>query len=228
MPDVPRVLGVPPLTSFAAAPLALLVADAVRSIAGALQPRWGIYLDGEPVIASSVSSLLGFGSLASALDSLGDLVGAGRISNQFSMVDFEYKQDASISDYPVEQGSFLSYNKVQSPYAVRARVAAGGSESNRQALIDAAQAAANTLDLYDVVTPEAVYRSCNVDHIDYKRSSTRAGLIVMDIWLTEVRVTATAAFSTTKQPTAAGQQGLGNVQPRDLTSQEATAASGSN
>lgn len=221
MPNVPQVPGVPALTSYSALPVALLVADAVSVVSRVLQPQWGIYLNGLPVVASSLASLLGVGSLVGSLNSISSFFGGPNVAGLFSVVDFEYKQDWSVSDYPVQNGAFLSYDKVQHPFDVKMRVAAGGSKSNRQDLLDTVADAAHTLDLYDVYTPEAIYPSCNITHYDYRReSSNGVGLIVVDIWLVEVRVTATAAFSSTQQPGIAGQQGLGNIQAQPPTPQE--------
>lgn len=218
MADVPNAPGVPALPSFSPGQVALLAADAVLIGATALQPLWGIYLNGAPVLASSLASLLGLGALANAVNSVSSLLGGANVANLFSVVDFEYKQDWAVSDYQVEEGAFQSYNKVQNPFDVRMRIAAGGTASNRQALLDIVDAASNSLDLFDVVTPEKIYESCNIDHYDYKRSAgSGLGVIVIDVWLKEIRVTATATFQNTQQPTAAGQQNVGSVQPQPAT-----------
>jgi hypothetical protein len=226
MPDIPNVPGVPSLSSYSASGVVLLAVDTALLVKRVLQPQWGIYLNGAPVIASSLASLLGLSSIAGAVNSVSSLFGANAFS-LFSIVDFEYKQDWSVSDYPVEGGGFLSYDKVQLPFDVRMRVAAGGSESNRQALLNAVDTAANSLSLYDVYTPEKIYSSCNITHYDYKRTSSNGvGLIIVDIWLTEIRVSATATFTNTQQPGNAGQVGLGNVQTSNLTSSQQSSLSG--
>lgn len=232
MPNVPNVPGVPALSSYSSGAPTLLFSDVVNAVTNVLQPQWGIYTtSGAPVIASSLAALVGLGSLASAANSVlgfipgltgavnsisSGLIGAN-IASLFSVVDFEFKQDWNVSDYPVEQGGFQSYDKVQLPFDVRMRVAAGGSQSNRQALLDTVAGIANSIELFNVYTPEETYVNCNVTHYDYARKAgTGAGLIVVDIWLTEIRVTATTAFSNTQQPGNAGQQSLGNVQPVPL------------
>lgn len=193
----------------------LLTADTALVISRALQPQWGIYdQSGNPVIASSLASLLGIGSIVGALNTLSSLITGSNVSNLFSVVDFNYKQDWTLSNYPVEDGGFQSYDKVQMPFDVQMRIAAGGSESNRQALLDVADTVANSLQLYDVYTPEKIYQSCNVDHYDYKRTAINGvGLIIVDFWLEEIRVTTTSTFSTTQQPSGASPQSLGNVSP---------------
>lgn len=182
-PNVPNVPGVPPLSSYSGSSIVLLFNDAISAISNILfGTGWGIFLDGEQAF------------------------------DYQSILDFDYKQDWPISDYPVEEGAFQSYDKVQLPFDVRVRVSSGGTISERQALLTSVQAAANTLDLYDVVTPEQTYASCNITHVDYKRTSVNGvGVIVMDIWFIQIRVTSTAVFSNTQQPGIAGQQNTGSV-----------------
>lgn len=130
---------------------------------------------------------------------------------------FEYKQDWSLADYPIEDGGFETYDKVQTPFSVRVQFISGGSFSNRQALINSVKAIAADLNLYDVVTPEATYMSCNVMHYDYKRTATNgAGLIEVDVWLQEIRVRTPATLSTT-QPSGTDAVSGGQVQTTDTT-----------
>lgn len=184
-PNVPNVPGVPPLLrnpNLASAALSLLVNQAIRFLVAPFSAQWGIYLGGAPVVLAD------------------------------SVVSFGYKQDWTVADYPVEEGAFESYDKVETPFGVRVRFASGGSTANRQALLDSIAAIADDLNLYDVVTPEAVYTSCNITHYDYHRDAkSGVGLMIVDVWLVEVRVTATAAFANTKSPTAAGTTNGGSV-----------------
>ena len=185
MANVPNVAGVPPLASFAEDVVGLLVADAIGLLLGSSTPQWGIFLDGLPVIAAE------------------------------NTISFEYKQDFPVSDYPVEDGGFQSYDKVQLPGDIRMRFSCGGSVEDRQNFLASIDAVMNTTDLYDVVTPEAVYLSYNFVHRDFRRTAQNGvGLIVVDIWLTEIRVTSTATFTNTQQPGNAGQQNIGNQQPQ--------------
>lgn len=222
--NVPNVPGVPALSSYSAASGLLLTADVANLLNRVLRPQWGIYLNGAPIIATSVAPLIGLGSLVnafSALASLGNSVSNlfggglgtnfGLTTNTFSVVDFAYKQDWAIADYQVEGGGFQSYDKVQLPFDVRMRVAAGGTSSNRQSLLDEIDAIANTLFLFDVYTPEKIYQSCSIAHYDYKRSANSGvGIIVADMWLQQIRVSSTAQYQNTQQPTVAGTVGTGN------------------
>ena len=186
MVDIPNVPGVPPLPSYSANDIVLLTEDLISLLIGSAGPQWGIFLDGEAVIAAD------------------------------STISFEYKQDTPVSDYPVEDGGFQSYDKVQLPGDIRMRFTAGGSVANRANFLASIDDVMNTTDLYDVLTPEEVYLSFNFVHRDINKrtASNGVGLIAVDLWLTEIRVTATATFSNTQQPSGAGQQNAGNQQPQ--------------
>lgn len=179
---IPNVPGVPPLASYAVDTVELLFADVLSALFGFAAPIWGVYMNGEPVIAAD------------------------------NQVDFEFKQDSPISTYPVEQGQFQTYDKVQMPAEVRCRFSAGGTEANRQEFLQSIEQVFNTIDLFDVVTPEQVFSNYNFTHRDFARSADKgAGLIVVDLWMTEVRQTATAQYQNTQQPGSAGVQGQGSV-----------------
>ena len=72
----------------------LLLADALGLPPSPLAPQWGIYLDGEPVVDAD------------------------------SVVTFDYRQEWTVSDYPLEQGAFQSYDKVQTPFDVAVTITA--------------------------------------------------------------------------------------------------------
>jgi hypothetical protein len=216
MPDVPQVPGVPSLSSYGPGGGALLAADAadLASIGvSAVLPQWGIFLNGAPVIqpASFISQ-----ALSTVAPVVAPVLAAFGLSFPVfaSFIDYEYKQDWPISDYPVEDGGFQSYDKVQQPFELRVRITCAGSAVERQQSLAAIDAVANSLQLFTVMTPEGGYDSCCPSHYDYKRTNDNGGvsMITVDLWFTEIRVTATATFQNTSTPTAAGTQSIGNVQ----------------
>lgn len=190
MPNVPNLPGVPPLSSYAGNVFSLILGDLVSALSFS-QPPWGIFLNGEPAI--EVNSITGF----------------------------DYKQDWSISDYPVEDGGFQSYNKVELPYDARVRITSGSSIADRSIMLAELETLAKSLDLYDIVTPEKVYTSVNISHYDFHRTATSGlGMIVADVWFTEIRVSSTTTFMNTQQPGNAGPQSSGNVQPQTPTASQ--------
>src|SRR6202022_429710 len=86
-------------------------------------------------------------------------------------------------------------------------------QANRTAFINALDAAANSLDLYTIVTPEKTYANANIKSWDYRREiSNGPNIIIADLYLREIRQTATAAFSSPQSPSAANVQSQGQVQ----------------
>jgi hypothetical protein len=139
---------------------------------GANTPQWGIFLDGEPVIVAD------------------------------SVIAFEYSQDFHISDYPIEQGAFASYNKVQRPGEVKFRFGTGGSLTDRQAFLQSINAVISDTNLYDIVTPEITYSNFNLTHQDYRRTGqSGAGLLTVDVWAEEVRPAQLATSTITTNAT---------------------------
>lgn len=215
----------------------LLTADAEDLALGAiLGPQWGIYYQGNPVIypASIATQIIG-GAISGflALPGISQVAAAIGLPNIIpvtaSMIDFEYKQDWPISNYPQEQGAFQSYDKVTLPFDVRLKLATGGTASNRQAFLNAVFAIAGgtppgvplalpgsntSLPLFDVITPDQTYLSCSCTHVDFSRNAKNGvTLIVVDMWFQQIAVTSTSTFQNTQTPVIAGQQSIGNVQP---------------
>ena len=197
MPFVPNVPGVPPLTSFIPNAVVPILGDAVGLILGALNIQtWGIFLDGIPVLTYD------------------------------SFVSFGYAQDWEISTYPVEDGSFTAYDKVQRPAEIRVRISAGGSVTNRQAMLLAVDAQMSTTALYDIVIPETVYLNYNFVRREFDRAAANVGLLVIDLLFMEVIETATAQFQNVISAAAAGQVGIGNTIAGPTPAQQSAAISG--
>lgn len=186
LPGAPALLRPPAIVNTALSAVnraTLLVADA-SIIAKLFQgPRWGVFREGKAVAAAD------------------------------SVVSFEYRQDTKIADYPMEKGAFQSYNKVGNPYDARVQLAKGGTEVDRTLFLEAVEKAALSLDLFELVTPEKVYRSASIQRFDYRRTAVSGvGLLLVEIWLLEVRETVKTAFAATRAPGGAAVVNAGTVQ----------------
>ncbi len=144
-----------------------------------------------------------------------------------SVQDMSYRQEWTISDFAVEQGAFESFDKVILPFDIRVRFNAG-SAAQRQAMLGSIAAIAGTTNLYDVVTPDAVYTSVSMSHEDYRRTARQGlGLLSIDTWWLWINQQSSAAGQNTAQPSGASQIASGVVQPTALTSsQQANVLSG--
>lgn len=164
---------------------------------GLFTPVWGLFSGGAPVIIAD------------------------------TVTSFDHKKEWSLSDYPVERGAFETYDKVELPFDVRLRFVAGDSVANRAALLNSLAAVAGTTELFDAVTPEAVYPSVSITHYDHRRTARNGlGLLQVDVWCLQVRETAMTMGSTTTAPDASPQRNGGPVQTTAPTSTQTTSARG--
>jgi hypothetical protein len=160
----------------------LLSSDSVASV-GASTSKWGIFLNGQPVVVAD------------------------------NVLTFGFKRGARISKYPQEQGAFASYNKVSVPATPRIRYSTGGSASARQAFLASIDPLVDDLNLYDVVTPEVTYSGYSVVDYEYPRSADNYGLIYVDVLMEQVVIAGQSQFSNTQAPSDSAQVDNGLVQP---------------
>lgn len=109
---------------------------------------------------------------------------------------FEFQREYRISDYPIEEGSFESFNKVTLPYDIRVVMTKGGSLSDRKTFLDAVDAVVASLDLYTIVTPERAYVNANLVRQDYRREATSGvSLLMVELHAVEIRTKVSVQFS---------------------------------
>lgn len=144
-----------------------------------------------------------------------------------SFLGVEAVKEYRVSDYPIEDGAFGSYNKVETPFVGKVTFGKGGTESERTQFLSDIQSAASTLTLYTLVTPEVSYPNVNVTHYDYKRTSKNGvTMLTVEIWMEEIRDVVTATFTNTQQPEGADAANVGGVQPQTPTPAQTAATTG--
>lgn len=186
-PNVPQVPGVPAILRETTIPslgeLANLGLGAIAALIFGI-PRWGLYdQDGQQVLLFE------------------------------TFLGIRFRNGSRISSFPVEQGSFSSFNKVDTPFDAMLRFALSGDTVSRGTLLNTLEALKGSVDLFSVVTPEIVYPSANVVAYSYERNS-RSGpsQLIVYLYVEEVREKAQAVFSNTAEPDGAGEQNNGQVQ----------------
>jgi len=186
MVSIPGVPNLARVINFATSQL--LTRDTVNNWGGSrLTPQWGLYYNGSPVIVAD------------------------------TVVAFGFRREWNISNYPIERGGFESFNRVDLPYAGRLQFAAGTMKM-RQALLSslAAATADGNLTKYDVVTPEIVYPSVNIQGYDYDRKAmSGVGLLMIDVTVVEVREQNNGSAKS-KSPAGEPMKPGGNVQPEEV------------
>ena len=110
-----------------------------------------------------------------------------------------YTNKSRVSDFPVEDGAFTTYNKVSTPFKMQVKIAVGGSRQRISNFITKLETLKNdTVNLYHFVTPEMTYLNCTVEEISYSRENAKGqDLVVALVDLLEVRVV-TPSYTTTK------------------------------
>lgn len=186
-PDVPNDPGVPqvprrPGGLSTGARVALGILQSIIWQALQISTKWGIYNDkGKPLVDTSFF-----------LTALG-------IGQTLSTNSFTFSKETKVSDFPVEKGSFATYNKVEVPGSPIVVFAFGGTEGQRGIFLNALDAACKSTDLYDVVTPEVTYLDYAIESYNYTRQNTRGtSLLMVEVHLKEVKQVS-AKYSTSAQ-----------------------------
>jgi hypothetical protein len=198
-PDVPPSPGVPAIfrdPTEIVFNIRLLEADVATILRAFEGPQWGIFTaDGSPVAIPD------------------------------SVLTVDFRREWRISDYPVEKGGFETYDKVSTPYDARVRLSCDGNATPRSLFLSQIDAAAQSLDLFIVATPDAIYPSVNIIHYDYRRARDGGvGIIQVDVWLEEVRTTVQTQFTNTRSATSQQDINSGQVQPGTPTAAQSAAA----
>ena len=132
-----------------------------------------------------------------------------------SFVNFEYKNERKIPNYPVEGGSFSNYNKVAMPFDCRCVVTCSGNGSmSKQGFLAAIQNYLDSLILLTISTPDASYPNLNLVHVDYRREARQgATLLLVQLWFQEIRIAQKSTAPNTAKPSGSVTVGIGQVSP---------------
>jgi hypothetical protein len=138
-----------------------------------------------------------------------------------SFLNFDARKEWKLSDYPVQAGSFSSYNKVIVPFETSVRFSKGGNLSARAAFLQSIDDISGDTNLYTVVTPEKSYPSVNITRNEITRRGAEGAFFLceVDVFFRQIlesaaQYSSTAANTSNAQdPAAIGAQNLGNLQP---------------
>lgn len=201
-PNVPFYPGVPALVRGANVPTGIQVAlgQIQTLLASSMQSslQWGIFdTKGNQLGLLSQGGNSLFQAVVSSI--------TGNTAPVLSTNAIELTKDTKISDYPIERGSFASYNKVILPVTPIVTLALQGTVSDRTAFLNLLNAACESTDLYNVVTPEVVYVGYSLERTNLVRRAERgATLIMVEVTLREIREVS-AAYTNAPTPIQAPQ-----------------------
>lgn len=201
-PNVPTALGIPPMPRQAARVTALALAATASYRYGSQfnGPQWQILTE------SGAAALI-----------------------PDSVIAFDFHGESRVSNYPVENGAFSSYNKVASPFDARLVISCGGQgQMSREGFLAALGSMADSTDLFTIVTPNAVFPNCNLVTFDFSQKAKEgAKLIVASCYFVEIRQTALASYQATKKPSGANPVSNGAVSATTPTTAQASQLSAS-
>jgi len=165
------------------------------------------------VTAGAQASQGGF--VPSVVGKLGGNKSGNPVLTPDSVLSLEWHGEERISDYPVQNGQFVSYNKVKVPFDLRMVMTCQGLNYVQDALQSVTQSLNQALsniglafgqpmsrdaflrqldemlastDLYDVVTPDKVYQNVNLVAYNHAKKNDEGGtLIIAELMFREVR-----------------------------------------
>jgi hypothetical protein len=239
-PDVPNVLGVPPVLRNIKAAIGSVAASAKNIVLGGAQSAITGTISNVQEDASGelINGDFGQPPIAMTSDSpeVKNIVTAGQTQwglfnssgsvlelEPDSFVSLNYKNGWRIANYPMEKGAFQSYNKVSTPFDMTMVCTKGGSDAARGDFLDRINELAYSIDLFTLVTPEINYENVSIADIDYQRTAIKGvKLLTVDIKLVEIRIVADAQFTNTASASGADNVNGGTVQAVPITDESQT------
>jgi hypothetical protein len=96
-----------------------------------------------------------------------------QILNPDSVVEISYIADTKVMAFPVQEGTFANYNKVNLPNEVSVRMTVAGSVAIRTAFTNQVESIMRSLNLYSVITPERTYLNMNAYSYTWDRKTAK-------------------------------------------------------
>lgn len=137
------------------------------------------------------------------------------------------QEQSQITDAPVENGSFVSYNKVDAPAQYMLGMSLGAVSASQSANLALLRKMRSSTDLYYVHMPNFISPAVNVVGISIRRTTqSGADLLLASVMLREVRTFATATLTTKKNGynTTATQVGVVSAQTPTAAQSKAIAS----
>lgn len=105
-----------------------------------------------------------------------------------SFAKLNLKSESKIIQAPVERGSFVMYNKLNTPLELKCVLIKQGLPEELQTYVDALLDYADSTNLLSIVTPDKEYSNMNLVSVSFDRSAeVGINLIIADCAFTEVR-----------------------------------------
>lgn len=132
---------------------------------------------------------------------------------------FEFSSSSTLPSYPIQNGSFRNYNKVNNPNNLRVSIAVSGNKSVLKTAIELLSKYNEGTQLVDVVTPFKTFISYNLTNMNYELKSGEAvSRLTIEFDIYEIRQS-TVAFSNVSSPNFSNNVNGGKVQGQEIQNQ---------
>lgn len=136
-----------------------------------------------------------------------------------------YKQENKVTQNPVEQGSFVDYNVVETPAEIACVISKHGFAPDLSAFVDALEQYVKSTDLLTVETPEKEYANMKMTKFSYNRSAENGtDVIYAECAFTEIREV-TSQYTNVR---LAGKKSRGLQQGKEVSALEGIYKGGKN
>lgn len=135
------------------------------------------------------------------------------VVNADSFMSFQFRKEASVPTFQVQDGKLAAYNKVQLPFTNSVKISKGGSESDRANLIRQLDALQASLDNFTIVTPEKSYINVNCTTYELTRKDKGDAFFFSDVELYFQEVPTTSAVYTTTNTSSTVDAQQASAQP---------------
>jgi hypothetical protein len=118
-----------------------------------------------------------------------------------TIASIPYEHAQKLSSFPVEGGSFASYNKVNEPRKIRVKMAVHGGR-RVGAFFDQLETELMSTNQYTIITPEQTYENMTLVKVPYKRDNKSVDMIQVECSFEEVVEVVTQTVAATIIPSA--------------------------
>jgi hypothetical protein len=135
--------------------------------------------------------------------------------NYDTFISFKIDDNSTVSDFPVEDGAFATYNKVSKAFMSHVKIAVSDTPTRRAAFLGALRTARTSVSLMNLVTRDGVYLNATLESYAYARER-RGGmsLITAELVFKEVRTVSRAyGYASVKPAGASKRVSSGSVSP---------------
>jgi hypothetical protein len=145
-----------------------------------------------------------------------------------SFIGMRVNSDGSASSYPVEEGAFASYNKMQAPIEITVNLGKSGEAYDIESTIQVIEKYKQEATKLSVVTPTMFYESMTLESYSYShRRDNGARILLVELRLKEVKEVTTqttdvdaggssSGKSNNRNPTSNGTTNTGRQQAQNV------------